>query len=882
MNDVQTPMMRQYQEIKAEHRDAVLFFRLGDFYEMFNEDAIEISKLLNLTLTQRGKNPMCGIPYHAAKIYIARLLRAGKKIAICEQVSNPVPGELTKRRVVEIITPGTAVEDDFLEQGKANYLAAVYCTPKKYRTEKAFDFYIGFAYIDVSTGYFFATSFPLSEFADNFKKEMGKIQPKEILIQQSLPQEIPELKNICAEYPDMFQNLYPDWSYNPKTAEKRLCMCFGTENLKAFSLTVDSPEVPPAGLLLEYLEQTSGAPLSHVTGISVYGENDFVTMDDSTRKNLEILQNIRDGTSAYSVFETLSYTKTSMGARLLRYRLHRPLRDKAEIQKRLEKTDVLYKNQRAFNRVQEYLSDIFDIERLAGRLAMERAHAKDLLALKQSLNACISLNRISAEESLFFLKLSDLEVQKLIELFTLLENSILEDCSIIFTEGKLIKRGFSEKLDELYDMRNNATSILEQYLLEEQEATGIHNLKIKYNRMLGYFLEVTKGNLKSVPDHFIRRRSLANADRFTTDKLVDIETKLNNVDENIIACERDIFFEIRSRINKENLFLRKLAAEIAELDVFQSFAQAASIHGWVKPSFVDDGQLEIIAGRHPVVEKHLPAGEFIPNDLHLSSESDSSLPSFALITGPNMAGKSTYLRQTALIVLLAQIGSFVPAEKAVITPVDCIFCRVGASDNLARGESTFLVEMTETAYILRSATQKSLVIMDEVGRGTSTEDGLSIARAVSEYLLNKIGAKTLFATHYHELSYLEHPRLKNFCLDVLETEEKIVFLKKVIEGVSNNSYGIHVARLAGVPESVLARAQTLLDLFAKTKNQNTTADIISPAAFENHSSRENSNTLFSEEDMIINEIISLNPDSITPLEALQLVTRWKNNLYPQK
>ena len=871
-------MMQQYLSIKAQHTDAVLFFRLGDFYEMFDDDAVEVSKLLNLTLTQRTGSPMCGIPYHASRIYIARLLRAGKKIAICEQVSDVVPGELTERKITEVITPGTAIGEDFLEQGQNNYLAAVYCTPQEITRGQITDMFIGFAYLDVSTGEFFATSFPRATLNEQFKKELGRIQPREILIQISLAETMPAVKALCGEYPQMLQNLYPDWHFSAATAEKRLCACFGTETLKAFSLTIESPELPPAGLLLHYLDQTTGAALPHITGIKIYRDYDFVMMDDATRKNLELLQNLHDNTDAFTLFETVHHTKTAMGTRLLRQWLYRPLRTAEEINARLNKTATLHQQEKILAAVRNTLSEVLDIHRLTGRVAMQRAHGKDLLALKQSLKACIALMQLSKNAGLFFLQLPQEQHDDMERLYTLLDESIAEDCPIALSDGGLIKPGWSAQLDELRNIRDNANKLLEEYLETERQKSGIKNLKIKYNRLSGYFLEITRGTLKTVeiPEHFIKRRSLTSADRFTTDALSKLETKLNDVGENIISCEKELFLAVNTEVYNRITLLHILAKEIAELDVLQAFAYTAALHAWVKPEFSNDGLLHICEGRHPVVENHLPAGEFVPNSITLSAAADSAIPSFALITGPNMAGKSTFLRQTALIVLLAQIGSFVPAEKAVLAPVDCIFCRVGASDNLARGESTFLVEMTETAYILRNASAHSLIIMDEIGRGTSTGDGFSIARAVSEYLLHTIGAKTLFATHYHELARLEHPRLQTLCLDVLETEGKIVFLKKVIEGIAAHSYGVHVAELAGLPETVIQRATEILNEGLQKNDTAVSKDFTVP---EKKKSAPEKN-LFSDEELIINEILSTNADEITPLQALQLLSRWKKVLLP--
>ena len=875
-----TPMMQQYLSIKEQHKDAVLFFRLGDFYEMFNDDALEVSKLLNLTLTQRVGSPMCGIPYHASRIYIARLLRAGKKIAICEQVSDVVPGALTERKITEIITPGTATGEDFLEQGQNNYLAAVSCTPKEITQDGVTDIFIGFAYLDVSTGEFFATSFPRSSFDEQFRKELGHIQPREILIQMSLAESVPTLKVLCSEYPHMLQNLYPDWHFSAATAEKRLCACFGTETLKSFAVTAASPELPPAGLLLQYLDQTTGAALTHITGIKVYRDRDFVIIDDATRKNLELLQNLHDSTDAFTLFETVNHTKTAMGARLLRQWLYQPLRTAGEIKTRLDKTAALYRKEKELAAVRTILADVLDIHRLTGRVAMQRAHGKDLLAIKQSLKACIELAKLSKTKKLFFLQLPEGDFRNMEQLYTILDRSIAEDCPIAISDGGLIKPGWSEKLDELRSTLDNANKLLESYLEQERTQSGIKSLKIKYNRLSGYFLEITRGSLKTaeIPEHFIKRRSLTTADRFTTEALSQLEAKLNDAGENIITCEKELFLAVQAEVFARIELLHLLAKEIGELDVLQSFAHTAVLHAWVQPEFSDSGIMDIREGRHPVVETHLPSGEFVPNSIVLSSAADPAIPAFALITGPNMAGKSTFLRQTALITLLAQVGAFVPAEKAVLTPVDCIFCRVGASDNLARGESTFLVEMTETAYILRNASARSLVIMDEIGRGTSTGDGLSIARAVSEYLLHTIGAKTLFATHYHELAKLVHPRLKTLCLDVLESEGKIVFLKKVIEGIAAHSYGIHVAELAGLPQPVIQRATELLSAAIPDTPVSSSAAAAQDYTVPEKKKAAPEQNLFSDEELIINEMLSVNTDATTPIEALQMISRWKNTL----
>ena len=868
-----TPMMSQYLQIREQYRDAVLFFRLGDFYEMFNEDAVEVSRLLGLTLTHRAGNPMCGIPYHASKVYIARLLRAGKKIAICEQLSIPGPGKgLAERKVVEVITPGTAVEDDYLDRSQNNYLA---CLSVSDEGNPVF----GFSYIDVTTGEFAATSFGFADAAERFRKEAGRIQPKEILVQQSILSAYPKIATVLDEYPSMVKNRYPDWSFNRSSAFKRLCTVFGTSSLKAFSLDESSPELPSAGLLLEYLNETAFAPVSHVSGIKVYSESEFVSLDDSTRKNLELDRNLRDGGSSYTLFEILNQTRTSMGARLLRSWIHHPLTDETLIRKRLEAVRTLYRKQKLLAKSRDILSDILDIERLAGRVAMERAHGKDLVALGKSLERFIALDESARTDAPGVFDVPDSSRECAAAISELVSKSILDDCPIALNEGGIIRSGWSQKLDELRSLRDNSNAVLEAYLEEERERTGISNLKIRYNRMIGYFLEVTKGNLSSVPTHFIRRRSLANGDRYTTDRLVELETELNGVHANIIECEQSLFLDIRKQVFSHIRDIVGVAHAVAQFDVLESFAWAATQSAWVEPEFSSSGIMRITDGRHPVVEAHVPTGEFVPNSIALSSEGPASgIASFALITGPNMAGKSTFLRQTALIVLMAQIGSFVPAAAAELSVVDRIFCRVGASDNLARGESTFLVEMTETAHILRSATKQSLVIMDEVGRGTSTEDGLSIAQAVTEFLLEKVGAKTFFATHYHELSRLSHPALADYCLDVLETEGTVVFLKKVKEGASANSFGIHVARLAGVPEPVLARASEILKSLpglepASASVSVDTVPVQAPA-------KPPFPQLFSEEELVLDDLLSIDVNSLTPIDALKKIDAWKRRLFP--
>lgn len=870
-----TPLFIQYQTLKDSYRNEVLFFRVGDFYEMFDSDADEVSRLLNLTLTHRGDRHMCGVPYHASKIYIARLLRLGKKIAIAEQVGEVAkPGQgLTERKVTEVITPGTALESEYLEGGVNNFLASLFVSGKT----------AAFACIDVTTGEFRATSFPSDTLEQNFPKELLRCRAREILLPDSLKKNRTVLSVL-----DLNQNLsvswYPDWNFNAELSYKRLVKQFKTANLRSFSLTETSPEVPPAGFLLDYLEKTTNTLSPHVRSINIYSDSDYVIIDDSSFRNLEVSANLRDGSSQFSLLECVDFTRTAMGSRMLREWLMFPLTDLKRILSRQNHVELFATDRSLLKKFRMQIEGILDIERLAGRIAMDKAHAKDLQALRHSLELWLLAQQTLG--SFNFASLDTAPAQKIVELIA---SSILDDPSTILTEGRIIREGWSEELDHWRHVQTDFTRILEEYIEEERQNTGIPNLRIKKTNNAGFCIEVTKGKLSMVPAHFIIRRSMVNADRYTTVKLQELETSLNESGTKVLELERDLFLQVRNSLKEYIPYLQQMAAEIAYADVCASFSQAACTHDWVRPTVDESLAFEVKNGRHPVVEQHLPSGEFVPNDLSLAGE--KSKCSFALITGPNMAGKSTFLRQNALIALLAQTGSFVPCQSARIGIVDRIFCRVGASDNLARGESTFLVEMTETAHILRSATERSLVIMDEVGRGTSTEDGLSIAWSVSEYLLNRIRCKTLFATHYHELTRMEHPGLVKLCMAVDEEGPEIVFLRKVIEGNSRNSYGIHVASLAGIPEPVIQRAKSILE---RIQNEASDQPIVSaspeqveetivrqPAIQqkEEPAKRESlTGALFSDEELILDEILSLDVDNLTPIAALQNLARWKKTL----
>jgi DNA mismatch repair protein MutS len=797
-----SPMLEQYRRIKGEQKGNILFFRLGDFYEMFAQDAVEVSALLNLTLTSRNGLPMCGVPYHAARTYIARLLKLGKKIAICEQLTQPGKGQkVLDRDVVEVITPGTTVDEDFLDKGSSNYICCLACAGNCF----------SFSYIDLSTGDFFTSKIP-ADSPEILRQELERLQIKEILIQESLLEENNQVAAAFYDRNGILLNRWADWLFDPVQAKTRLEKQFGLANLKSFGLDDGSAEIVSAGTLLEYLDTTSKSLLPHIRTLKVYSDSEYLGIDESSQRNLELLCNQRDGDTRFSLLEVMDETRCAMGRRLLKRRILHPLRDLSAIRARLDMVEGLYRDQGKLGELRELLGKTPDLERLCSRLAMDRAHGRDMLAVK---NAIFSFNLIMKLGFGLDTRFESTDSQTdnfepLVQIFDLLEKGICEEPAVVLSEGNLIKDGFNAELDQFRSLRDKGRQFIEDYLNEEREATGIQSLKIKYNRLIGYFFEVTKTHLTKVPKHFIRRQGITGGERYSTERLAELESEINGASDKVVELEKKLFLEIRDQVKTRLAQLSAAAKRLAELDCAQSLAKAAGIRGWTRPELNETGNLEIIEGRHPVVEAHLGRGEYIPNDIILNTGEGGV--SFAMITGPNMAGKSTYLRSAALITIMAQTGSFVPAREARIGVCDRIYCRVGASDNLARGESTFLVEMNETAFILNTATEKSLVIMDEVGRGTGTNDGLSIAWAVSEELLNRIGCRTLFATHFHELSILSHPRLANRSMEVLDKNGKIIFLRKLKEGPAAESYGIHVARLAGLSENVLGRAEQIMTL----------------------------------------------------------------------
>jgi len=848
-NTVDTPAVRQYRRIKSEHPDAILFFRMGDFYEMFESDAREASAILDLVLTKRAQLPMCGIPYHAAPAYIGRLLKEGRKVAICEQVGSLKKGcKVMEREVTEVISPGTAVVEDYLDKNSNNYLLAV---------GKAGDVY-SLSYLDLSTGEFCAAGFGESEKFDFFRKELFRLMPGEILIQDSLYTDDSDFALIINNYKKVIINRFPDWQFNLSSSVEILRQQFNVINLKGFGFEDNSPELLSAGVILNYIHETSRSLLPHITSINRFDSSSFMYMDESSLRNLEILRNIQDGSSRYTLMEVLDHTRTAGGSRKMKQWLTSPLVSINDIRKRQDAVDIFYRNQLLLSSVRSKLSGILDMERICAKIAMNKASARDMEGLKNSFLKCGEIMEMLEEYSFF----GSEETEHIRNLYSYLDSTIAENPPVVINEGGMIKAGINSELDHLRNLRDNSQSVLDAYMEEEKQACNIPNLKLRYNKIIGYFIEVTKSYQSQVPENYIRKQSTLNSERFTTERLTELETELNTAHEKIITLERELFCEIRDKIKEEIRFITGIAGKISETDCLQSLADAATSYGYVKPVINSGNSIRIKGGRHPVVESHLPPGDFISNDFNLKSGKNNLL----MLTGPNMAGKSTFLRQNAIIVLMAQAGSFVPAEEAEIGIVDKIFCRVGASDNLARGESTFLVEMSETANILRCATQNSFIIMDEVGRGTGTNDGLSIAWSICEYLTCRLKAKTIFATHYHELTSMENSNITNMSMNATEENGRLVFLKKIKPGAANRSYGIQVAELAGIPFEIILRAKELLRGLEKR-------EINMPSACQQPEPE-----LFSPAQLLESEILSADINNMTPMQALSYLAELQKRL----
>lgn len=794
-----TPMMRQYFEIKENYKDCILFFRLGDFYEMFFEDAETAARELELVLTGRDcglekRAPMCGIPFHASNSYIGRLVAKGYKVAICEQVEDPkVAKGIVKRDVIKVITPGTYTDSSFVEETKNNYIMTIYSDLERNRCSLAIT--------DISTGDFLATEGELEKGV--ILDEISKFNPKEIILLDSLDQEL--IKDITLTTPALISR--KPIEYFEENFEEVLNNQFG-EKSNSLSLMVKKS----SNALVKYILDTQKISLTNINDIEVYSLVDFMTIDLSSRRNLELTENLREKSKKGSLLWVLDKTETSMGSRMLRRWIEEPLVNKEKITLRLNAVEELFNDLSLNDSLKEALHDIYDIERILGKISNKNANAKDLIALKTSIGKIPNVKGIIENCTSSLLKNYHHNLDDLSDIYELLEKSIKEDPSLTLKDGDLIKDGFNSEIDELRLAKTNGKDWISSLENREREFTGIKSLKVGFNKVFGYYIEISKANYSSIPEgRYIRKQTLANAERFITPELKEIEEKLLGASEKLCSLEYDIFLDIRNEVENHIDRLKTTAKIIAELDCISNLAFVALENDFIKPEINEDGETKIENGRHPVVEKVIPKGEFIPNDTIINKDDNQLL----IITGPNMAGKSTYMRQVAIITLMCQIGSFVPASKANISVVDKIFTRIGASDDLAGGKSTFMVEMWEVSNILKNATENSLVLLDEVGRGTSTYDGLSIAWSVIEYICkNKnLRCKTLFATHYHELTKLEGEihGVRNYSVAVKEVDNNIIFLRKIIEGGADQSYGIEVAKLAGIPDEVINRAKEILE-----------------------------------------------------------------------
>ena len=860
-----TPMMKQYRAMKAVAGDAILLFRLGDFYEMFNEDAKVAAPIMEISLTARHTTPMCGIPHHAVDSYIAKLLKAGKKVAICDQVEDPRHSKgIVKREITRIITPGTAVEEGVLKSTASNYLAAVNRIGRMY----------GLACIELSTGEFKVAE-PGS--LDELQNELERLRPSECLIPVGL--DLP-WKGFLFRLPDMILTPLEDWFFDFDMSYQTLKKQFGTATLDGFGCQGMIPGVGAAGAIISYVNENLRTSLSHIHSISVYSPSEFMVMDGASQSNLEIIEPLRGEDRAATLLGVLDRTVTSMGSRTLRDWLLHPLIKPGEINRRLDAVEELANERAALSSSRELLKEVRDIGRIIGRVSCGKSNARDLAVIRESLIAVPRIKDSLAGLNSDLIKeyISNLHAPP--DLVSLLQDALVEAPPLTIKDGGIIRSGYNSDLDELHSLAREGKNWISRFQEDEIIRSGIKSLKVRYNKIFGYFIEVTRANLSLVPENYIRKQTLANAERYITEELKDYENKVLGAQEKASALEYKLFEEIRDKVRDEAHLIQSCALAVGAVDTLESLAVAALSNKYVKPEIDSSDRLELINGRHPVIERILLEERFVGNDTIMDGDENQIF----IITGPNMAGKSTYIRQVALIVLMAQIGSFVPADSARIGVVDRIFTRVGASDELARGQSTFMVEMVETANILHHATSRSLVVLDEIGRGTSTFDGISIAWAVAEYLHNHqpSKARTLFATHYHELTELEQilPGVKNYNVVVREWNDEVVFLRKVIRGGTDKSYGIQVARLAGIPRSIIDRAGVIL---ANLEEESISADG-KPKFVGDDKDREPGAArqlyLFETDSdhPVLSELRNINLDHLTPFEAMQRLKMMKERV----
>lgn len=873
-----TPMMQQYLETKEQYQDCILFYRLGDFYEMFYEDALTASKELEITLTgkscgQEEKAPMCGVPYHAVEGYLNKLVSKGYKVAICEQMEEAkVTRGIVKREVVRVVTPGTNLNTQALEESKNNYLMCIVYLPGK----------IGLSIADVTTGDYY-----LTELDDNKKllDEIMKYNPSEIICNDAFFVSGINIEDLKERLGITLYSLGPHY-FDDDNCRKLLMKHFKVGDLSGLGISDFPSGIIAAGGLLKYLYETQKTSLCHMTHVYPYLTNRYMLLDSSTRRNLELTETLREKQKRGSLLWVLDKTKTAMGARMLRSFIEQPLIEKPEIEQRLDGIEEFSRDYVSRDEIREYLNPIYDMERLLGKISYKTANPRDLIAFRSSLTMLPHIKTVLQAFSCGLLQNIQQELDSLEDIHNLIDKAIIEDPPIAIREGGIIKEGFHEDIDHFRHAKTQGKTWLAELENQDRERTGIKNLKIKYNKVFGYYFEVTNSYLGMVPPDYTRKQTLANAERYTTPKLKELEDSILNAEDKLYTLEYDVFCEVRDAIAMEIERIQKTAKAVARLDVFTSLSLVAEQNHYVRPSLNDNGVIDIKEGRHPVVEKMIVNDMFISNDTFLDNKNHC----ISVITGPNMAGKSTYMRQAALIVLMAQIGSFVPAKSADIGIVDRIFTRVGASDDLASGQSTFMVEMNEVANILRNATSNSLLVLDEIGRGTSTFDGLSIAWAVIEHISNTklLGAKTLFATHYHELTELEGKinNVNNYCIAVKEKGDDIVFLRKIIKGGADKSYGIQVAKLAGVPDMVIDRAKEIVEQLSDNditekiqeirvdiKNDRKKAPVYDQVDLEQMS-------LFDtvKDEDVLAELKEIDVTNLTPMDALNTLYRLQNKL----
>ena len=872
-----TPLMKQYNEIKKDYEDSILFFRLGDFYEMFFEDAVKASKELGLTLTSRNKEkdanvPLAGVPYHSASSYITKLVSKGYKVAICEQVEDPKSAKgIVKREVVKVVTPGTVVDVDSLDSKSNNYLLSI----------READGKIGIAYIDITTGEFKVTEIEKEKDYSKLFNELNKIEPKEILLLDSFYEDVRE------QIDEYVQKNQASVSIVGKTRDgnKFLMDYFGVISLESYGIKDKKAVIGAAAMALDYAQTMQLENELTVEKIEFLNTSNYAEINSITRKNLELTKNQREKTVYGSLLWVLDRCKTSMGTRLLKRYINNPLLNVKEIEKRQQDVQYFIDNILIREDLKEKLDNVYDLERLLGKIIFGNENGKDLLALKNTLKSSIEIMNILKETNFF----EEINVKKLYDVYVLIDESIDEDAPFTVREGGMIKRGYNQELDEIHQIMNSGKDFLLEIEQREKEATGIKNMKIKYNKVFGYFIEVTKSNLDLVPETYTRKQTLANAERFITPELKKYEDTIINSKAKISDLEYYLFKEISTQVKDERNILTNLAEKLAYLDVIVSFATIAIENDYVKPEMLENSDiLEIVEGRHPVVEKLIGRSDFIANSTKLKEKER-----FVVLTGPNMSGKSTYMKQVALISIMAQVGSYVPAKEAKLSIVDKYLTRIGASDDILSGQSTFMVEMSEVSNILNNATEKSLIILDEVGRGTSTFDGVSIATAISIYIHNEIKAKTIFATHYHELTDLENKfdDIVNYRIEVNEKDGKVIFLRNIVKGGADKSYGIEVAKLAGLPKEILKESKKILkrleqkkELIEKTVNVHQLSLFGENLGFDDDEDEKKKEADEKMEVMsdIIDEIEEKDINNITPMEALKFLSELKAKLEEKK